>query len=144
MDNITSIQEEQFSKSLAQAKFTRLPNNLIQVNNHDNHMFIISVEQLDAMARAFDQAVNDLPFLIKSNRSKETCMDDLTAFDLGPYDNYHTFRLVVRKLNRNIYCSCGIYEDMRTPGAYYYDAKRSIRLQLAHDDVTAIAKAMRS
>ena len=145
MNSATSSQliEEPLTRSLAQAKFTSLPRGLVRITNHDDHSFNVSLDQLDAMGRAFEQAVSDMPSLVKAYRMRESCLDDLAAFDLGSYDNFHTLRLVVRKLNKRIYISCGVYEDSQSPGLYKYDAKRNIRLEYFHDDLAGLAKSMR-
>ena len=127
---------------LEQATVTLKPGNQIEITNHAGYKFDLSFSMFENIAEAFNDVCSNIASLAKSVRSQDTVVDDIKAYNLGSIGANERLRLVVRKLNRRIYVSCGIYEEQPN-GTYRWSVKKSFRLDYFADDLDHVLAQMK-
>lgn len=113
----------------------------VTVTNHLQHKFNLTLPQLQKVASAFDDLCNELSAIAKAYRHQESVKEDLKSIDVAHLTSYSCLRLVVRKLSRKIYISCGIYEILRS-GRYFYNPETNFRLDFFSDDLTEVCQEL--
>lgn len=110
----------------------------VEVCNHDQKKFNIKLDMLAETARHFDELCGSLPFITRRYASSETVLEDIYTMRSGLVTDFSELRLVVRKKNKMVYVSCGVYEMSRYNDRYYYVRDQTFRLDFFSDDLTAV------
>ena len=113
-------------------------NDQVEVCNHDQKSFFIKLDMMAEAARHFDDLCRSLPFITRRYSSSETVLEDIYTIGIGLVTDYSELRLVVRKKNKMVYVSCGVYERSRYNDRYYYVRDQTFRLDFFSDDLTAV------
>ena len=114
----------------------------VTITNHSGFCFDITLRMFEQISEAYEEACRNLCSLGQSAKSQDTMNDDLKAYDICSVSYNEKLRLVVRKNNKRIYISCGIYEESPR-GQFLWNAKKNFRLDYFSDDLSAVVRDMK-
>ena len=114
----------------------------VTITNHSGFTFDITLSMLEQVAQAYEEACRNLCSLAQSAKSQDTMNDDVKAYDICFVSSNERLRLVVRKNNKRIYISCGIYEES-PKGQFLWNGKKNFRLDYFSDDLSAVVREMK-
>ena len=109
----------------------------VVITNHDNYTFTLGMETLKKLAVAYNDLVREIGPIAIQYRDQETVNDSLRTQDVGMVNSYESLRVVLRKLNKRLYLSWGLYERLRS-GNYVYNKEKIVRMDFVNDDLEAV------
>ena len=138
---------QQFEQHLVeQGSVTLMPDRVnVQITNHDSYRFQLTLQDMDQIAKAFDESCRMLMTWARDKevRTKKDVQNDLKTYDIRDISSTEKVRLVVRKINKRIYMSCGIYTKESGNSYYSWANTRNLRLDYFNDDLLSVVKEMK-
>lgn len=96
------------------------------------------MDRLRQLDQAFQSLRSEMWVFAKEAKDQDTVDEDIRSIDIGLVDSFQTLRAVVRKHNKKLYITGGLYEKLRE--GWHWNGKRTIRLDFLDDLEGAIEK----